>query len=229
MTCNDGIACTLDSCNPSTGCQYLPVDTFCDDQDDCTVDTCDPILGCQSSDQGTCPGTPVINEVDYDQPSTDTAEFLEITTAGGAVDLSQYQIELINGANSEIYNIIALDSGLESNKLDAGAYLVLGTQLVVTDLPQGTPSITFSSSSNNLQNGSPDGARIVTSSGGSFVDGVHWEGTMSGVGEGESAGTDSSSVPASLCRCPDGHDTDDNGADFDLLYLPTPGLSNACD
>ena len=40
----------------------------------------------------------VINEIDYDQPSTDTAEFLEIANTGAEpVELGTYCVRLING------------------------------------------------------------------------------------------------------------------------------------
>ncbi len=38
--CDDGIACTLDSCDPNTGCTATPVDSACDDRIDCTIDRC---------------------------------------------------------------------------------------------------------------------------------------------------------------------------------------------
>ena len=42
----------------------------------------------------------VINEVDYDQPSTDTAEFFELkNVSGAAINLDAYRVELINGSN----------------------------------------------------------------------------------------------------------------------------------
>ncbi len=43
--CDDGDACTDDSCDPITGCQHTPV--LCDDGDPCTTDFCDPVTGCQ--------------------------------------------------------------------------------------------------------------------------------------------------------------------------------------
>jgi hypothetical protein len=42
MACDDGDACTEDSCDTETGCTTAP--TTCDDQDACTVDGCDPAL-----------------------------------------------------------------------------------------------------------------------------------------------------------------------------------------
>ena len=52
--CSDGNACTTDTCDPTLGCQYLPVGdgTVCDDGDTCTTGD-----SCQA---GTCTGTPVV-------------------------------------------------------------------------------------------------------------------------------------------------------------------------
>jgi hypothetical protein len=44
VDCDDGDACTDDSCDPATGCVYTPV--VCDDGDACTTDSCDPEPGC---------------------------------------------------------------------------------------------------------------------------------------------------------------------------------------
>ena len=46
----------------------------------------------------------MINEIDYDQPSTDFAEFVEIKNAGtGSADLSEYTLELVNGNGGAVY------------------------------------------------------------------------------------------------------------------------------
>jgi hypothetical protein len=47
LDCNDGNACTADSCSPTGGCQNVPVS--CDDGNPCTVDSCSPTLGCQNT------------------------------------------------------------------------------------------------------------------------------------------------------------------------------------
>ena len=73
-SCDDQNACTLDSCDPQTGCAHPPVgglcddanacttgDTCvggtclgefisCDDKNACTLDECDPALGCKTTD-----------------------------------------------------------------------------------------------------------------------------------------------------------------------------------
>jgi len=52
---DDGVACTVDACDPTTGAiTHTPDHGVCDDHDACTgVETCDAALGCQ-------PGTPVV-------------------------------------------------------------------------------------------------------------------------------------------------------------------------
>jgi len=49
--CDDGIACTADTCDPAAGsCVYTPQDVLCDDGNACTTDTCGPITGCRYAD-----------------------------------------------------------------------------------------------------------------------------------------------------------------------------------
>lgn len=43
LDCDDNSDCTLDTCNPATGCEHEAPD--CDDGVACTVDSCDPIEG----------------------------------------------------------------------------------------------------------------------------------------------------------------------------------------
>ncbi len=54
--CNDGSACTTDSCNEETdSCDNIDISGQCDDQDACTADSCDPATGCVNEDiSGTC-------------------------------------------------------------------------------------------------------------------------------------------------------------------------------
>ncbi len=47
VDCNDGIDCTVDSCNQATGCKHTPDDAACDDANPCTDDTCSVDAGCQ--------------------------------------------------------------------------------------------------------------------------------------------------------------------------------------
>ena len=53
--CDDGLPCTVDSCNEATdSCDSVPNDAFCDDGNACTDDVCDPIAGCVYSAIGPC-------------------------------------------------------------------------------------------------------------------------------------------------------------------------------
>lgn len=55
--CDDGLGCTLDSCDALDGCIHGPVDALCQDGNPCTDDVCEPGVGCYSAtvaDFGTC-------------------------------------------------------------------------------------------------------------------------------------------------------------------------------
>jgi len=44
--CNDANACTVDSCNPATGCVFTDNSAACNDGNVCTTDSCSPATGC---------------------------------------------------------------------------------------------------------------------------------------------------------------------------------------
>src|SRR5829696_1778524 len=165
--------------------------------------------------------TLVINEIDYDQPSTDTAEYLEIrNNAAAPIDLDPYTLRFQNGATNTPY----LTVDLPSFELAAGGhYVVCGDPVDVPtcDLDAGVDE-------NLIQNGAPDAVAIFN--GAAVVDAVSYEGVVPGFAEGAAdAGTDTAAAapaPAqSLARVPDGCDTDSNADDFDLV-TSTPGAPN---
>jgi hypothetical protein len=164
----------------------------------------------------------VINEVDYDQPSTDTEEFIEIYNAGAsAADLTNVVLELINGNGETLYATHALSAAGAS--LPAGGYLVIGSSPVIAGLPGGTLSIDLGPNSNLVQNGAPDGMRLLD--GLAVLDQMSYEGDMSTT-EGTGAGADDFAVVGvGLSRLPNGTDTNDNSADFVLTGI-TPGAAN---
>jgi len=45
INCDDDIACTIDTCDPTLGCQHTPDNTFCSDGHQCTLDVCDESAG----------------------------------------------------------------------------------------------------------------------------------------------------------------------------------------
>ncbi|NUN16239.1 MAG: hypothetical protein HUU55_21640, partial [Myxococcales bacterium] len=46
ISCDDGNACTEDSCDPKSGCKNETIS--CDDSNACTADSCDPTSGCKN-------------------------------------------------------------------------------------------------------------------------------------------------------------------------------------
>ena len=54
--CDDGIACTIDTCGGPEGCLVVPDHLACDDANECTTDTCSPETGCQTANRAN--GTP---------------------------------------------------------------------------------------------------------------------------------------------------------------------------
>ena len=167
--------------------------------------------------------TLVINEVDYGQTGDDLAEFVEIYNASdGPVALAGCVLYLINGSNSQMYDSFNLvDAGAE---LAAGQYLVVGADILGAGLPGGTLFV-GAGVKNIIQNGNPDGMHLDCAIG--RLDGLHYGGTIPGVGEG--AKTPSDPDVGSIGRCPNGADTDENSLDFVTALTATPGLPNICD
>ncbi len=165
--------------------------------------------------------TLVINEIDYDQPSTDTAEFIELKNVGLAdVDLSGVSVQLINGSNGSTYNTINLPPGA----LGPGEYFVICGD------PFNTPNcdLDVSPDSNLIQNGAPDAVAILFD--GVIIDAVSYEGDVLSVVEMSGVGlADSGAIEfVSISRFPDGVDTNQNNVDLSLRCT-TPGKANSAD
>jgi len=165
----------------------------------------------------------VINEIDYDQPGTDTAEFLEIkNVSGSAIDLDPYTVELINGTGggASVYQTIELPGV----SVAAGDYFVV----CANEATVANCDLDVAPDTNLIQNGAPDAAAILLGS--TLVDTVSYEGnTGAPYTEGSGVGLeDDPSLDAQgISRCADGADTDQNNVDS--LFAPiTPGEANDC-
>ena len=163
-------------------------------------------------------GALVINEVDYDQPSQDTGEFVEIfNPEPDHIDLAAFRLEFINGTDSSIYKTVQLnEAGLS---IPPDGFLVVGSTSIIE---QVTGALTIAIADNSIQNG-PDGIRLVRQDS-SPVDSFAYEGELTGAGEGVPSVGEVASV-SSLSRFPNGIDTDDNSVDF-ILTTPSPGSAN---
>ncbi len=164
------------------------------------------------------PGPPqlVINEIDYDQPSGDTAEFVEIFNAGnGDADLTGVTLELVNGNDNLPYDTVALPA----MTLASGDYFVVCADALVV------PECDLEGFS-SIQNGAPDAVALMFEGG--IVDTVSYEGDVVGFVEGSGVGLED---PASednrgISRVPNGVDTDMNNVDLTLVCV-TPGRANS--
>ncbi|MSP61750.1 MAG: hypothetical protein EXR72_15730 [Myxococcales bacterium] len=193
------------------------------------TDTITATLGGMKTATVAVKGHLVLNEVDYDQPGTDSEEFIEIyNPTGGPVDLTNLAVVLVNGSNSTEYARIAL-----VGKLEADAYLVIAAPGVMVDV--NATEIPFGNG-DALQNGSPDGLALINTMTGEVVDALSYEGSITNavikgllgprnLVEGMATPASDTGV-GSLIRHPNGKDTDQAATDWLLTAKPTPGAAN---
>lgn len=163
----------------------------------------------------------VLNEIDYDQPGVDHAEFIELYNGGdGAADLGRYRIDLINGlgGGATVYRSFDLPA----------VPLAPGGWFVVAGDPEAVPGTdhVVAPATNLLQNGGPDAVALFRDD--QLVDVISYEGdTAAPYVEGSGVGVeDDGNVPGSaIGRFLDGADTARNDADIDARPR-TPGSSN---
>ncbi|MCB0794751.1 MAG: lamin tail domain-containing protein [Flavobacteriales bacterium] len=161
-----------------------------------------------------------LNEVDYDQPSTDNAEFIELINTGAVdLDLNGVQVEIINGAG---VGSVATTITLPSVILPAGDFYVICTD--AANVANCDLETTFS-----IQNGAPDGVALRSPAPASLLlDALSYEGDCpapytegSGVGLEDPGNVDA----IGLSRITDGVDTDQNNVDWAARCI-SPGASN---
>jgi predicted extracellular nuclease len=159
----------------------------------------------------------VINEIDYDQPGADTAEFIELyNSSSTSTALDTFSINLINGGDDSVYRSIDL----------SGYSLAANSYFVVCDSASQVANCNyaFTSSSGWLQNGAPDAVALLEN--GSIVDSLSYEGDVALATEGSvTTLADSGTITTSLSRFPNGVDTNNNLAGFQLGCI-TPGAAN---
>jgi hypothetical protein len=165
----------------------------------------------------------VINEVDYDQPSTDNAEYVEIKNVGSTpYPLSGLAVMMFNGntgAPVEYRNF----SNSEWPDLAPGDYFVLcGNLSLVLNC-----DFEIAPATNLIQNGPTDAIALVDLGTMEVLDALSYGGSLDGYAEGTgSTEIDSNSEGLlALSRWPDGSDTNDNETDF-TISCPTPGATN---
>jgi predicted extracellular nuclease len=164
----------------------------------------------------------VINEIDYDQPDTDTAEFVEIFNAGtSAVDLAGWALVLVNGVNNGNSPYQTFD--LAGSSIAPGDYFVVCANSATV----ANCDLDVSPDTNLVENGAPDAVALFFD--GALMDAVSYEGdTAAPYTEGSGVVLADSGADGSISRCPNGVDTNQNNVDLAFVTVFTPGAENAC-
>jgi hypothetical protein len=178
----------------------------------------------------------VINEIDYDNIGTDSAEYIEIYNASASMtSLAGLSVRLVNGATSTEYATIDLGT---LGSLAGGQYLVIAGPSVT--VPTAAKKLDPLWSQDQVQNGEPDGIALVDTVGPTLLDALSYEGgipaaTLTGFaapvslveGTALAAGmADSNTVTATLCRKPNGADTNNAATDWKVCSTRTVGTPN---
>ena len=159
----------------------------------------------------------VINEIDYDQPGIDTAEFIELYNSGtSSISLDNFSVELINGTNSSSYRTIDLNGF----NISASGYFVMCNDASAV----ANCDYSFTSSGSWFQNGAPDAVALFED--GSLIDSLTYEGSILLFTEGDefSPGDNNTDI-TSIGRITDGFDSNNNALDFQMGCI-TPGSAN---
>jgi len=133
-----------------------------------------------------------INEIDYNQPSTDTGEFIEI--AGLAGTYNSISVELMNGNNNSVYYTVDVGTITLTDQSNGYGFYVIGSTGMGTEIEISPGSYGW------LQNGDPDGVMLKIN--GVIVDAVSYAGEMIDTGGNamEDGSIDFASPDSSISR-----------------------------
>ena len=164
--------------------------------------------------------TTVINEIYYDPPGTDGTTspcFIELKGDAG-LDLADYSLKFTRGSDGTEYTT---PLALAGQTIGSGGYfVVVRTAAQLAALPMGANGIT--SSKADMQNGPNN---LILLKGATVIDAVGYGVFMANFqGEGSPA-IDPANSAQTVCRLPNGVDTNDNSADFALCTV-TEGAAN---
>jgi hypothetical protein len=185
---------------------------------------------------GGAPPSIVINEIDYDNTGVDEFEYVEIFNPNQtAMSLAGLYLVFVNGATSAEYDAVYLGY---AGSLGPGAYLMIGGAGV--DVPASAQKIDPGWTTDAIQNGSPDAVAIIDDVTLTLLDAVSYEGSITAASiigfpqpvslvEGTALPTtvaDSDSTIITLCRLPNGGDTNNAATDWKTCSR-TKGAANA--
>ena len=178
----------------------------------------------------------VINEVDYDNPGVDTSEYLELLNPSSATtSLAGLEVVLVNGATNTEYARIDLSP---VGALAPGQYLVIAGAAV--SVPAAAIKLDPLWTQDEIQNGGPDGIAVVDVVKQTVIDAISYEGSITAAAIGgfsspislvegvpiDSSLGDSTTEIKTLCRLPNGQDTNDAASDWKLCSARSVGTTN---
>ncbi len=175
-------------------------------------------LTCTASGGGGGTAALRVNEVMTGVTAAAANEYVEIVNAGTATaDIGGFRLAYRSAAGTSDVTLATVPDG---TTLAAGAFYLFGGSAYAGAAP---PNQSFAT---GLAAGG--GGVAIRDSGGAIVDSVGWGDAVNAFVEAHPAtAPPATAVPgSSAVRLPDGHDTNDNAADFSLSSSPTPGGSN---
>jgi Lamin Tail Domain/Collagen triple helix repeat (20 copies) len=175
-------------------------------------------LKCTTSGGGGGSGDIRVNEFMTGSTGAASNEFVELVNVGAsAADISGFRVAYRSSAGTSDITLATVPTG---TTLAAGGFYLLGGSGY---LGSHAPDQTFSAS---LAAGG--GGLAVRDATGTILDSVGYGDATNAFVEGHAAtAPPATAAPGSSAnRIPDGHDTNDNAADFSITASPTPGASN---
>jgi Lamin Tail Domain/Collagen triple helix repeat (20 copies) len=174
-------------------------------------------LTCVAGGGGTS-GDIRVNELMTGSTAAASNEFVELVNAGtAAVNVGGYKVAYRSAAGTSDTTLATIPDG---TTIPAGGfYLLAGSGYLGSHAPDQTFSASLAATGGGL---------AVRDAAGAIVDSVGYGEATNAFVEGHPAtAPPATAAPGSSAdRIPDGHDTDDNAADFSVSATPSPGASN---
>jgi Lamin Tail Domain len=159
-----------------------------------------------------------VNEVQTGTSGSAADEFVELVNSGTApADIGGWKVVYRSSAGSSDTALATIPSG--TTLAADGLYLLGGSAYAGAVAPDQSFGSGLAAAG---------GAVGLRNASGSLVDGVGWGSASNTLVEGAAAPAPpaTASPGSSIARLPDGHDTDDNAADFIVSSTATPGRAN---
>ncbi len=159
-----------------------------------------------------------VNELMTGSTGAPANEFVEIVNTGtAAADISGFRLAYRSSAGTSDVTLATVPTG--TTLAAGGFYLFGGSAYAGTRAPDQSFSTAIAATG---------GGVALRDSAGAIVDSIGYGDAVNAFVEGHAASAPPATAApgSSAVRLPDGHDTNDNAADFSVSASPTPGSSN---